>query len=55
MTVFGAEQVRDGKTKLRYFDVHNAVANTSGLIAFGSIAYIQINTNYFIGYLIPCT
>jgi hypothetical protein len=55
MAVFGAEQVRDRKTKLRYFDVYYAVVNTSGLIAFGAIAYIQINTNYFIGYLIPCT
>jgi hypothetical protein len=55
MAVFGAEQVRDRKTKLRYFDVYNVVANTSELIAFDTIAYIRINTNHFIGYLIPCT
>lgn len=53
MAVFGAEQVREQKTRTRYFDVYYAVVNTGGLIAFGAIAYLQINTNYFIGYLVP--
>ncbi|CAF4006844.1 unnamed protein product [Rotaria sordida] len=53
MAVFGAEQVREQKSKIRYFDIYYAAVNTGGLIAFGAIAYIQINKGYFIGYLIP--
>lgn len=54
MAVFGAEQVREQKSKIRYFDIYYAAVNTGGLIAFGAIAYLQINKGYFIGYLIPC-
>ncbi|CAF3686742.1 unnamed protein product [Rotaria sp. Silwood1] len=53
MAVFGAEQVREEKSKTRYFDIYYAAVNTGGLIAFGAIAYIQINKGYFVGYLIP--
>ena len=55
MAVFGAEQVRGQHTWTRYFDMYYAAANTGGLIAFGAIAYLQINTNYFIGYLVPAS
>jgi peptide/histidine transporter 3/4 len=53
MTVFGAEQVRGQKNKTRYFDIYYAVINTGGLIAFGAIAYLQLNIHngYFVGYL----
>ncbi|CAF2599209.1 unnamed protein product [Rotaria sp. Silwood2] len=53
MAVFGAEQVREQKSKTRYFDIYYAAVNTGGLIAFGAIAYLQINKGYFVGYLIP--
>ncbi|CAF1488802.1 unnamed protein product [Adineta steineri] len=53
MAVFGAEQVREQKNKTRYFDIYYAAVNTGGLIAFGAIAYLQINKDYFIGYLVP--
>lgn len=53
MAVFGADQVREYRGKSRYFDVYYAAVNTGGLIAFGAIAYLQMNTNYFIGYLVP--
>lgn len=53
MAVFGADQVRNQNSWIRYFDIYYAAANTGGLIAFGAIAYVQINTNYFIGYLLP--
>jgi dipeptide/tripeptide permease len=54
MTVFGAEQVREQKNKTRYFDIYYAVINIGGLIAFGGIAYLQLNARngYFVGYLI---
>ena len=54
MAVFGAEQVREQRNKTRYFDIYYAAINTGGLIAFGAIAYLQLNVNrgYFIGYLI---
>lgn len=54
MAVFGAEQVREQRNKTRYFDIYYAAINTGGLIAFGAIAYLQLNINrgYFIGYLI---
>lgn len=53
MAVFGAEQVRESKNKTRYFDVYYAAVNTGGLIAFGAFAYLQINVDYFVGYLVP--
>jgi dipeptide/tripeptide permease len=53
MAVFGAEQVRDQRSRTRYFDIYYAAVNTGGLIAFGAIAYLQINKDYFIGYLVP--
>jgi peptide/histidine transporter 3/4 len=54
MTVFGAEQVREQKNKTRYFDIYYAVINIGGLIAFGGIAYLQLNARngYFVGYLV---
>jgi peptide/histidine transporter 3/4 len=54
MTVFGAEQVRGHKNKTRYFDIYYAVINIGGLIAFGAIAYLQLNlfNGYFVGYLV---
>jgi peptide/histidine transporter 3/4 len=53
MAVFGAEQVREQKSKTRYFDVYYAAINTGGLIAFGAIAFLQLKKDYFIGYLVP--
>lgn len=53
MAVFGADQVREYRNKTRYFDYYYAAVNIGGLIAFGAIAYLQLNTNYFIGYLVP--
>ncbi len=53
MAVFGAEQVREQRSKTRYFDVYYAAINTGGLIAFGAIAYLQLEKGYFIGYLVP--
>ena len=53
MAVFGAEQVREQKSKSRYFDIYYAAINTGGLIAFGGIAYLQLVKGYFIGYLVP--
>ncbi len=53
MAVFGAEQVREQKNKTRYFDIYYAAVNTGGLLAFGAIAYLQINKDYFVGYLVP--
>jgi peptide/histidine transporter 3/4 len=53
MAVFGAEQVRDTRSRTRYFDIYYAAVNTGGLLAFGAIAYLQINKDYFIGYLVP--
>ncbi|CAF0972504.1 unnamed protein product [Adineta ricciae] len=53
MAVFGAEQVREQRSRMRYFDIYYAAVNTGGLLAFGAIAYLQINKGYFVGYLIP--
>jgi solute carrier family 15 (peptide/histidine transporter), member 3/4 len=53
MALFGAEQAQEDKTTVRYFDVYYAAVNTGGLLAFGAIAYLQINTDFFIGYLVP--
>ncbi|CAF1563409.1 unnamed protein product [Rotaria magnacalcarata] len=53
VAVFGAEQVREQRNKTKYFDVYYAAVNTGGLIAFGAIAYLQINEGYFVGYLVP--
>ena len=53
MALFGAEQAQDDRTTLRYFDVYYAAVNTGGLLAFGAIAYLQINTDFFMGYVVP--
>ncbi|UJR14010.1 hypothetical protein I4U23_001009 [Adineta vaga] len=53
MAVFGADQVREQRHRTRYFDIYYAAVNTGGLLAFGAIAYLQINKDYFIGYLVP--
>jgi hypothetical protein len=53
MAVFGAEQVREQKSKTRYFDIYYAAINTGGLIAFGGIAFLQLKSGYFEGYLVP--
>lgn len=50
--VFGAEQVRKKESTTRYFDFYYAAVNIGALVAYGAIAYIQLNMGYFDGYMI---
>jgi len=52
MAIFGAEQIREQKSTTQYFDKYYVAVNTGGLLAFGIIAYIQQNINWFIGHVI---
>jgi peptide/histidine transporter 3/4 len=52
MAIFGAEQIRDQKGATQYFDKYYVAVNIGSLLAFGIVAYIQQNDNFFLGYLI---
>jgi peptide/histidine transporter 3/4 len=52
MAIFGAEQIREQKGTTQYFDKYYVAVNIGGLVAFGVIAYIQQNVNWFMGHLI---
>ncbi|CAF1643963.1 unnamed protein product, partial [Didymodactylos carnosus] len=55
--VFGAEQVQNlgAAETSAYFNKYYAAVNFGGLLAFGVIAYVQQNVDFFYGYVIPAT
>lgn len=52
MAIFGAEQVREQKGTTQYFNKYYVAVNIGGLIAFGVVAYVQQNVDWFTGHII---